>query len=226
MRRWLRALTHIKTGTIFGWRMKVNWSQDWFTVAAELSPQWGWKPRNTGLEGAAGADMSSCCPGQLLHPEKVIPNQNADIRSGNCTQQPNQQELCFLRVLVTTRLDPEGLLCLEQLRRSRCHFLGAVVPVCGSSFTPGAVLQLRSSGMQQENTSILQTAETRKEWRHQLVDTVSNRGRDPAQTLRYRYVTWTKSSLPSEHSQIRMNTRNMYTLNQKNQNRNSKNSWW
>ena len=154
-----------------------------------------------GLEGAAGGQNAVALPRKAARSQEGdqrFPSKALASGLGNCTQPPNRQDLCFSRVVATARLDPEGLPCLELLTRSRCQFLDAVVPACGSSITPGAVLQLGSTGMQQKNTSNLRMAETWEKWSHLLMDTrtVSNRGRDPAQTLRSRYVTKPKSSFP------------------------------
>lgn len=98
--------------------------------AAEL--QRGWKPWNVGLRGSWGLKCHNTAREgcSVLKRRSATLNQSAGIRVRKLhpTTQP-KQELCFSRVLVTARLDREGLPCLELLTMSRCHILAPHVAV-------------------------------------------------------------------------------------------------
>lgn len=168
MRRWVRALTRIRTGSGFGWRMKVT-SQGWFTLGCKWPWFWysftgSWVISIAGLEtsehgaGRGSQELRCCCAAPSQEGDQQFPSKALSSRLGNGTRPPHQPELCFSRVLMPTRLDPEELPCLEMLTRSRCHFLDTVVSPMWHQCHPRAMLQLGSAGVQQENTSILQVA--------------------------------------------------------------------
>lgn len=138
MRQWLRTLTCIRTGTIFGWHMKVNWRQDWFTLGSKMAWFWysfagSWVISSAGLEtskcGAGSGSGEPECQGTAregfctMRRPSATPRQTAGTCVGKLHPPPRQQELCFLRVPVSERLEPEVLLCLELLARSKSHLI-------------------------------------------------------------------------------------------------------
>lgn len=174
MRQWLRTLTCIRTGTIFGWHMKVNWRQShsftwfiaqWFTLGCKMTWFWysfpgSWVISLAALEtlkcGAGNGSREPKCQGTawetfcILRRPWAAPWQSAGTGVRKLHPPPPQQEFCFLRAPVSARLEDKGLLCLEVLARSKSHLIG--------TFSSDVAVVFHQ-GLQQEDPCILQMTE-------------------------------------------------------------------
>lgn len=140
MRQCLRTLTCIRTSTISGWHMKVNWRQSWFALGCKMPWFWhsftgSWVTSSVGLEtlkcGAGSGSGEPKCQGTAqgafctLRRPLAAPCKALVSVLGSCTHHLTSKNFAFLRVPVSARLEDKGLLCLELLARSKSHFTDA-----------------------------------------------------------------------------------------------------
>lgn len=215
MRRWLRALTCIRTGTVFGWCMKVNWSQGWLTLGCKLPWFWcgftgSWVISTVGLEiskhgpGRGGQGPKCRCTAWegcfLLRRRWAIPKQSTGTRA----RKPPSR-------LISRSFASSGYWWLQGWTPKGCYRAlncwqgpGATSETLLSPHVTAASPQGLCSGWEAQGcsgkiqVSCKWLTETWEEWSHPLMElqAVSNRDVDPAQTLRSRYVTKPKRSLP------------------------------